>query len=171
MKKLLLSFLLIFNMLTCICYAADRETDLQPVKISAAEMASLLDKEQTTDLYLKISEDEVLVYQNTAQNRSLRKQLILTAPVDKINRLYTTDENTFKQMSKMLRDYESNKTDFGGCRIMTDTDLTKDTDSGHKIYRFWFMKVTKEEKESRFPIGIGIGIGGGHHRPWIGISL
>lgn len=171
MKKLFLAVLLLFNILTYTCYAADTEADLQPVKISAAAMESQLDKEQSTNLYVKISEDEVLVYQNTAQSRSLRKQLILNAPADKINRLYTTDEKTFKQMSKMLRDYESNKTDLGGYRIMTDTDLAKDTDSGHKIYRFWFMKVTKEEKESRFPIGIGIGIGGGHHRPWIGIGL
>lgn len=171
MKIFILFMLLAFNILTLNCYAADAETDLQPQKITSQEMDNLLSSEQTDNLYLKISEDEVLVYQKTSQSRSLRKQLILNAPADKINRLYTTDEKTFKQMSKMLKDYESSKTDLGGYRIMTDTDLAKETDNGGKIYRFWFMKITKEERESSFPIGIGIGIGGRHHGPWIGIGL
>lgn len=163
--------LIILNIVALNCFAEDLDSDQHPKTITAAEMEKRLNENADAALYLQLDEDKALVYQNTASDRSLRKQLILNAPTDKINRLYTNDKETFKQMTKMLKDYEESNADFGGYRIMTDTDLTKSTDDGVKIYRFWFMKLAREEHESRLPIGIGIGIGGGHNRPWIGIGL
>lgn len=157
-------------LLTPVQAAEQEKQDWQPEKITAAEMDKQL-QTASAALYLKLNEDKVLVYQDTAKNRSLRKQLILNAPKDKILRLYTNDEKTFKQMSKMLRDYEQDNVDLGGYKVMTDVDLTKNLADGTTIYRFWFMKMQREKRDSRIPIGIGIGIGGGHHHPWIGIGL
>lgn len=173
MKKFILSaicFLFSFSILLTSAQAAQQDKDFQPEKITAAEMNQQL-QTLSTALYLQLSEEEVLVYEDTAKNRSLRKQLILNAPKDKILRLYTNDKKTFQQMSKMLKNYEDDNIDLGGYKIMTDIDLSKTLADGTTIYRFWFMKMQREKRDSRVPIGIGIGIGGGHHHPWIGIGL
>lgn len=174
MQRFLLGIcLMLLLAVSNICLAAEQIKD-EPANAETITLQEMQDRLNSpgTDLYLKLTDDEVLVYKETASSRSLRKQIILTAATDKILRLYTNDEKTFKQMSKMLRDYESDKADFGGYRIITDMDNVQTLDNGQKVYRFWFMKVKTEKSSSRVPIGIGIGIGGGHHHgPWIGIGL
>lgn len=176
MKKiiLLITFLL-FTVSQTILAAENNdsknETELEPEIIVTAEMNQRLQNIQGDILYLKTDEDKVLVYKDTANNRSLRKQIILAAPESEMLRLYTNNKKTFEQMSKMLRDYENSNTSFGGYKIITDTDLPQKLEQDIQVYRFWFMKLAQEKHETRFPIGIGIGIGGGHHHgPWIGIG-
>lgn len=140
--------------------------------ISLAEMNQRLNRGEGTDLYLKLADDQVAVYQNAGKDRSLRKKIVLTAPNSDMLKLYTNDKNTFKQMSKMLRDYEDGNKNFNGYYVITDVDTEKEISDSITIYRFWFMKLEKEKHSRRTPIGIGIGIGGGHHHgPWIGIGL
>ncbi len=175
MKKiiLLITFLLLTVSQTIL--AAENsdqktETELKTEKITLTEMQRRLQNIQGDILYLKLNEDEALVYNDTSDNRSLRKQIILAAPESEMLRFYTNNKKTFQQMSKMLHDYESNNTSFGGYKIITDTDLPQKLDNNIQVYRFWFMKLAQEKHETRFPIGIGIGIGGHHHGPWIGIG-
>lgn len=176
MKKILLFITLLLLAFTQTIFAAEsnkenEEDKLQTEKITLTEMNQRLQNIQGDILYLKTGEDEVLVYQDTANNRSLRKQIILAAPESEMLRFYTNNKKTFEQMSKMLRDYETNNTSFGGYKIITDTDLPQKLEQNVQVYRFWFMKLSQEKHETRFPIGIGIGIGGGHHHgPWIGIG-
>lgn len=176
MKKILLFITLLLLTFTQTIFAAEsnKENDedkLQTEKITLTEMNQRLQNIQGDILYLKTGEDEVLVYQDTSNNRSLRKQIILAAPENEMLRFYTNNKKTFEQMSKMLRDYETNNTSFDGYKIITDTDLPQKLEQEVQVYRFWFMKLSQEKHETRFPIGIGIGIGGGHHHgPWIGIG-
>ncbi len=176
MKKIILFITLMLLTFTQTIFAAEsnKENDedtLQTEKITLTEMNKRLQNIQGDILYLKTDEDEVLVYKDTANNRSLRKQIILAAPESEMLRLYTNNKKTFEQMSKMLRDYENSNTSFGGYKIITDTDLPQNLEQDVQVYRFWFMKLAQEKHETRFPIGIGIGIGGGHHHgPWIGIG-
>ena len=175
MKRLATFLILIlFTFAMHICAAEtnkEAEELLQPETITLAEMNQRLQNIQGDILYLKIGEDEVLVYQDTANNRSLRKQIIITAPASEMLRFYTNDKNVFQQMSKMLQDYERSNTSFDGYKIITDTDLPQKLNNNVQVYRFWFMKLAQEKHETRFPIGIGIGIGGHHHHgPWIGIG-
>lgn len=173
MRKIIALLTLILLCCTETVLAAEKTAEeQQPEKITLNEMQQRLQTDIADILYLKISEDEVLVYPETANNRSLRKQIILNAPNSEMLRLYTNNEATFKQMTKMLHDYEADNTSFDGYKIITDTDLPQQPEGGNKVYRFWFMKLAQEKHETRFPIGIGIGIGGGrhHHGPWIGIG-
>ena len=110
MRKLLL-------LLTCLlmcCYSAlalaadktkatDDPDSIKPIAIiSAAEMNERLQVGNSEDLlYVKIKEDRVEVYQGLAEDRSLRKQLILTMPNTEMLRLYTNNKATFAQMNKM----------------------------------------------------------------------
>ena len=185
MRKLLL---LLTCLLMCSCSAlalaadktkaADDPDAIKPIAIiSAAEMNERLQAGDSEDLlYVKIKEDRVEVYHGLAEDRSLRKQLILTMPNTEMLRLYTNNKATFAQMNKMLSDYESSNTNFNGYKIITDKDTPKKLENGGKIYRLWFMKIEREKQSRRggwnFPIGIGIGIGGGHHHhgPWIGVG-
>lgn len=140
--------------------------------ITLAEMNQRLNRGEGTDLYLKLADDKVAVYQNVGKDRSLRRQIALTAPNNDMLRLYTNDKNTFRQMSKLLRDYEEGNKNINGYYVITDVDPEKEISKKVTIYRFWFMKLEKEKHSRRIPIGIGIGIGGGHHRgPWIGIGI
>ena len=145
----------------------------KPEQLTLAEMNDRLAAGEADVLYIKTGDDEVLAYKEAAASRSLRKQLILTAPESDMLRLYTNNEATYQQMSKMLKDYENSGYSFDGYRIITDTDNPKKLNNGITVYRFWFMKLAKEKHDRRFPVGIGIGIGGGHHHrgPWIGVGL
>ncbi len=176
MRKILLLTILLCSFIFT-AFATEKETKeitlIAPSEtITLAEMNARLNAGQGMDLYLKLADDKVAVYQNTAKDRSLRKQIVVTAPNSDMLRLYTNDKNTFKQMSKMLRDYEDGNKNFDGYHVITDVDLEKEVSDKITIYRFWFMKLEKEKHSRRVPIGIGIGIGGGHHHgPWIGIGL
>lgn len=177
MRKLLL---ILLTILCCAftsvsCAAKEENTVVENVeKISISEMDTRLAAEITDALYVKFGDEEgeVAVYHDTAKNRSLRKQIVLTAPNSIMIKLYTNDKKTFKQMSKMLSNYENDGKSFDGYRIITDVDNEKILSDTITVYRFWFMKIQKEKGGTRFPVGIGIGIGGGHHHgPWIGIGL
>lgn len=176
MRKILLLTIMLLSF-ACTVFAAEKEaqeiTLVTPAEtITLSEMNDRLNRGEGTDLYLKLADDKVAVYQNTAKDRSLRKQIIVTAPNSDMLKFYTNDKNTFKQMSKMLRDYEDGNKNFDGYYVITDVDLEKEVSDKITIYRFWFMKLEKEKHSRRVPIGIGIGIGGGHHHgPWIGIGL
>lgn len=168
---------LIFSFTFSIATAAKNEifdNELTPIETITEEMMMQHLQHQNTDtdiLYVKLNATDIEIYQNLAQNRSFRKQLILKMPNTEIIRLYTINKAVFLQMNKMLSDYENNGVIFNGYKLITDQDLPVILDNGQKLYRFWFMKL-KKEKASRhhhFPIGIGIGIGGRHH-PWIGID-
>ncbi|MBQ8417597.1 MAG: hypothetical protein IJX10_03000 [Phascolarctobacterium sp.] len=176
MRKILLLTMLLCSLIFS-AYAKEQDNQTLPLvapaeTISLAEMNERLNRGEGTDLYLKLADDQVAVYQNAGKDRSLRKQIILTAPNSDMLRLYTNDKNTFRQMSKMLRDYEDGNKNFNGYYVITDVDPAKEISDSITIYRFWFMKLEKEKHSRRTPIGIGIGIGGGHHHgPWIGIGL
>ena len=185
MRKLCFLLICIFlcnlNILT---YAAEKNKaddvteGLAPIEtITADEMNSRLKAGNNDDLlYVKIKDDRVEIYQDMAENRSLRKQLILALPPTEMLRLYTNNKATYEQMNKMLSDYERANTNFNGYKIITDKDNPKKLEDGSKIYRCWFMKIEREKAARRgwnFPIGIGIGIGGGHHHhggPWVGVG-
>ena len=114
MKKILLFITLLLLTFTQTIFAAEsnkenEEDKLQTEKITLTEMNQRLQNIQGDILYLKTGEDEVLVYQDTANNRSLRKQIILAAPESEMLRFYTNNKKTFEQMSKMLRDYEQHQ--------------------------------------------------------------
>lgn len=176
MRKILLLTMLLCSLIFS-AYAKEKNNQTLPLvapaeTISLAEMNERLNRGEGTDLYLKLADDQVAVYQNAGKDRSLWKQIILTAPNSDMLRLYTNDKNTFRQMSKMLRDYEDGNKNFNGYYVITDVDPAKEISDNITIYRFWFMKLEKEKHSRRTPIGIGIGIGGGHHHgPWIGIGL
>lgn len=175
MRKILFLALLLLS-LAFTAYAKEERKELQLVTpnetITLNEMNERLNRGESTDLYLKLADDQVAVYQNVGKDRSLRRQIVLTTPNSDMLKLYTNDKNTFKQMSKLLRDYEEGNKNFNGYYVITDVDPQKEISDKITIYRFWFMKLEKEKHNRRVPIGIGIGIGGGHHRgPWIGIGL
>ncbi|MBQ9763986.1 MAG: hypothetical protein IJV92_06475 [Phascolarctobacterium sp.] len=176
MRKILVLTILLCSLIFS-AYAKEKESKDLPLvtpaeTISLTEMNQRLNKGEGTDLYLKLADDKVAVYQNAGKDRSLRKQIVLTAPNSDMLRLYTNDKNTFRQMSKMLRDYEEGNKNFNGYYVITDIDPQKEISDSITIYRFWFMKLEKEKHSRHTPIGIGIGIGGGHHHgPWIGIGL
>ena len=194
MKKIITTLIiLVITMVSCAAFAAESKTNTtaanntapkteavqntesieeKPQQLTLDEMNKQLAAGEQDVLYIKTADDEVWAYKNIAASRSLRKQLILTAPGSDMLRLYTNHEATYQQMSKMLKDYENSGYSFDGYRVITDTDNPKKLDNGITIYRFWFMKLAKEKHDRRFPIGIGIGIGGGHHHgPWIGVGL
>lgn len=175
MRKILFLALLLLS-LAFTAYAKEESKELQLVTpsetITLNEMNERLNRGESTDLYLKLADDQVAVYQNVGKARSLRRQIVLTTPNSDMLKLYTNDKNTFKQMSKLLRDYEEGNKNINGYYVITDVDHQKEISDKITIYRFWFMKLEKEKHNRRVPIGIGIGIGGGHHRgPWIGIGL
>lgn len=172
-------------MLSLTALAADTEKNTkeklnleQPIEIiTVEEMENRLQDGNKEDiLYVKVDKEQVEVYHNTAKDRGLRRQIAITAPEDEMLRLYTNNRETYRQMSKLLYDYEDSRKSFNGYRIIADVEAPKKLKTGEKIYRFWFMKVEKSaagRDNSRMPIdiGIGIGIGGGHHHgPWIGIG-
>lgn len=172
-------------MLSLTALAADTEKNTkeklnleQPIEIiTVEEMESRLQDGNKEDiLYVKVDKEQVEVYHNTTKDRGLRRQIAITAPEDEMLRLYTNNRETYRQMSKLLYDYEDSRKSFNGYRIIADVETPKKLKNGEKIYRFWFMKVEKSaagRDNSRMPIdiGIGIGIGGGHHHgPWIGIG-
>ena len=180
------SILVILVLLLFLCLPAfaktkqqNRATEApQPIAVLSerAMEHDLANKDISEDLlYIKLKEDRVHVYQGTAKDRSLRKQLIISLPNTEMLRLYTTNKATYEQMSRMLLDYEEDNYNFNGYKIITDVDQPRTLENGTKVYRFWFMKMQREKASRRggsFPIGIGIGIGGGHHHhgPWIGIG-
>lgn len=185
MRKLLLLITCFYLCcISSITLAADKTNStaalegLQPIEtITVAAMNDRLKDGRSDDLlYVKIKDNRVEVYQGLATDRSLRKQLVLTAPNTEMLRLYTNNKATFEQMNKMLSDYERSNTNFNGYKIITDKDSPKKLDNGSKIYRLWFMKIEREKQSRRgwgFPIGIGIGIGGHHHHhggPWVGVG-
>ena len=176
MRKLFLLTILLCAFIFKASAAEPEATNLELVPpaetITLAEMNDRLNRGEGLDLYLKLGDDKVAVYQGAGKNRSLRRQIVITTPNSDMLRLYTNDKNTFRQMSKMLRDYEEGNKNFNGYYVITDVDLAKEVSDKITIYRFWFMKLEKEKHSRRTPIGIGIGIGGGHHSgPWIGIGL
>ena len=163
--------------------ASKEELNLeQPIEtITMAEMESRLQDGNKEDiLYLKIADDQVQIYRDTNNDRGLRRQIVLTAPKEELLRLYTNNEKTYRQMSRMLLDYDEGNKNFNGYKVISDVDNAKKLKNGEKVYRFWFMMVERSEtgrSRYRLPvdIGIGIGIGGGwhHHRrggSWIGIG-
>ena len=184
MRKIFyLLFILLFS-LSLSAFAEEKKTSKnmespQPIAIiSVDEMEQRLKNADLGEdlLYIKIKEEQVEVYSELANNRSLRKQLILKLPNTEMLRLYTNNKATYEQMSRMLLDYEADNYNFNGYKIITDVDQPRKLENNVKIYRFWFMKIQREKPCRRgvdFPIGIGIGIGGGHHhhrRPWIGVG-
>lgn len=176
MRKIFLLIIMMCNFCFTAFAADEKEQNLNLITpaetITLAEMNNRLNRGEGTDLYLKLADDEVAVYKNAGKDRLLRRQIVLTAPNSDMLRLYTNDKNTFRQMSKLLRDYEEGSKNFNGYYVITDVDPEKEVSDKITIYRFWFMKLEKEKHSRRVPIGIGIGIGGGHHRgPWIGIGL
>ncbi len=176
MRKIFLLIIMMCNFCFTAFAADKKEQDLNLITpaetITLAEMNNRLNRGEGTDLYLKLADDEVAVYKNAGKDRLLRRQIVLTAPNSDMLRLYTNDKNTFRQMSKLLRDYEEGSKNFNGYYVITDVDPEKEVSDKITIYRFWFMKLEKEKHSRRVPIGIGIGIGGGHHHgPWIGIGL
>lgn len=176
MRKILLLTMLLCSLVFSAFAKESEPKELELVTpaetITLNEMNARLEKEVSKDLYLKLADDKIAVYKNTAKDRSLRKQIVLTTPNSDMLRLYTNDKNTFRQMSKMLQNYEEGNKNFNGYFVITDVDLEKEINEKITIYRFWFMKLEKEKHSRRSPIGIGIGIGGGDLRgPWIGIGL
>ena len=184
MRKIFyLLFILLFS-LSLSAFAEEKKPSKnmespQPIAIiSVDEMEQRLKNADLGEdlLYIKIKEEQVEVYSELANNRSLRKQLILKLPNTEMLRLYTTNKATYEQMSRMLLDYEADNYNFNGYKIITDVDQPRKLENNVKIYTFWFMKILREKPSRRgvdFPIGVGIGIGGGHHhhrRPWIGVG-
>lgn len=173
-----------FCLLCCLCLPADAKNKkeaaaetVQPLEIiTVEEMEQRFATAEGDLLYVKLKDERVEVYEGLAENRSLRKQLILALPPTEMLRLYTTQKETYRQMSRMLLDYEEDNYNFDGYKIITDVDAPKKLENGIQVYRFWFMKIRREKASRRgasFPIGIGIGIG--HHRhhrhgPWIGVG-
>ena len=141
-------------------------------KITPEEMQRRLQKEKGDILYLN-NDGEVLVYHGTAKDKGLRKRIAAAAPNGTLLRLYTNDKDTFKQMYKRLQSYEGGSRELGKYKVVTDKELEKTLADGTVVYRFWFMKVQKEQTRTvGIPIGIGIGWGGHHHRhgPWFGVG-
>ncbi len=176
MRKLFLLLTLCLCTLTCVSFAKEQKTktvvDITET-ITVAEMDARLANTPADALYMKIGDDEVFVYNGIAKSRSLRKQIILTAPNSNMLKLYTNDKETFRQMSKMLQNYEEDGKSFDGYRVITDVDNEKVLSDKITVYRFWFMKVEKGKNSGgRYPIGIGRGIGGGLlHGPWFWVGL
>lgn len=156
----------------------------QPVEtITVEEMERRLKNDPNNDvLFVKTDKNTVDVYKGTANDRSLRKQIVFSTPVENMIRLYTTNKATASQISRMLEDYEDDNANINNYRVIMDIDKAIKLENGNTIYKIWFMKVTREQKVRRksgggwnFPIGIGIGIGTwGHHHfgvdPYIGIG-
>ncbi|MCQ2359053.1 MAG: hypothetical protein MJ055_03205 [Phascolarctobacterium sp.] len=145
----------------------------QPVEtITVEEMEHRLKNDPNDDvLFVKLDKDKVDVYTDTANDRSLRRQIVFGAPTESMIRLYTTNKATAGQISRMLEDYEDGNANINNYRVIMDIDKAVKLENGNTIYKLWFMKVVREKKVRRssgggwsFPIGIGIGIG--HHHGW-----
>ena len=157
MRKIFyLLFILLFS-LSLSAFAEEKKTSKnmespQPIAIiSVDEMEQRLKNADLGEdlLYIKIKEEQVEVYSELANNRSLRKQLILKLPNTEMLRLYTNNKATYEQMSRMLLDYEADNYNFNGYKIITDVDQPRKLENNVKIYRFWFMKILREKPSRR----------------------
>lgn len=140
-------------------------------KITVEEMQRRLASEQGDILYLN-SDEEVFVYCGITKDKGLRKRIAAAAPNGTLLRLYTNNKDTFRQMYKRLQSYQGGSSVLGKYKVITDRELDKTLENGVTVYRFWFMKVQKEQTRTiGIPIGIGIGWGGHyHHGPWFGLG-
>lgn len=195
MKKLALILTLCFFCFANFAMAADNEKE-QNTKEPAAvteqkeeikdtnendDIKILIDKEaMNTELqkctndkcYLELEENKYIAYVIDTKDDDTRRDLFKKAPAERVNHLYTNNEEIYNYLIKFIQSREESGRKYYGYRITGGIEENETAANGTVIYKFWFMKLDEDTDNSmHIPIGIGIGIGGGHHHgPWVGIG-
>ena len=186
MKKLALILTLCFFCFANFALAADNETEQTAKEPAAAaeqkeEIKILIDKEamnseiqQGTNnkCYLELEENKYIAYVIDTKDDDTRRDLFKKAPAERVNHLYTNNEEIYNYLVKFIQSREESGRKYYGYRITGGIEENETAANGTVIYKFWFMKLDEDtDNGMHIPIGIGIGIGGGHHHgPWVGIG-
>lgn len=188
MKKLLL----LLCMAICLCstvFAQETDKTADGNQTAAAQQQSkeqneikvLLDKEKmqqelqagiNNKCYLELEEGKYIAYKIDVKDEDTRRDLFKKAPAERVNHLYTNNEEIYNYLSKFIQSREKSGRKYYGYRITGGIEENETLSGGTTVYKFWFMKLDEDDGDGfRLPIGIGIGIGGGHHHgPWVGIG-
>lgn len=185
MKKLLLLLLAVLLVCFSINAFAEENKDEYPKEnligeITYAEMEDILNKGQGEDrIYIKQSDDKVLVFQGLGLDDSICKQVIIAIPEEKLLQVYSNDKKACNKLYKVARNFSKNMLTMNGHNVVADKSQTVKIDDKVQVHKFWLKKFRVEgnpqsvrvhRRGINLPIGIGIGIGR-HGHGHIGIGL
>lgn len=174
MKKLLTVMLMLCCVLglnvTALAFEGEKEMPKANIVgvVAQAEMDEALAGETKDNLYLRYSEDEIVVFNKLGKDNAACSQILFACPMDQIFEVYTNDKASYKKMYSVVRSRMIRENNGAGFTVVTDKSPVTKLDEKKAIYRFWFKKakavnvVNQHRGGFRLPIGIGIGIG--HHR-------
>ena len=142
-------------------------------EISYQTMEDRLNRGECRDcVYLKQSEDSVLVFSNVAEDLSICKQIILAAPEEQMLQVYSNDKKALKKMYSASKSISREMKSSGSYNLVADKGDAVKVTKEIAIYKCWFKKfkvqggtqtVKIQRRGLNLPIPIGIGIGLGHH--------
>lgn len=192
MKKLVVILTLCFFCFANFAMAANNEkeqTSKEPAAVSEQkeeikdkndDIKILIDKETidselqqsiNNKCYLELEENKYIAYIINTKDDDTRRELFKKAPAERVNHLYTNNEEIYNYLTKFIQSREKSGRKYYGYRITGGIEENDTASNGTTIYKFWFMKLEENSGDNfRIPIGIGIGIGGHHHGPWVGVG-
>lgn len=142
------------------------------ILIDKEAMNSELQQGTNNKCYLELEENKYIAYVIDTKDDDTRRDLFKKAPAERVNHLYTNNEEIYNYLVKFIQSREESGRKYYGYRITGGIEENETAANGTVIYKFWFMKLDEDtDNGMHIPIGIGIGIGGGHHHgPWIGVG-
>lgn len=148
------------------------ENDNIKILIGKEAMNSELQQDTNNKCYLELEESKYIAYIIDTKNDNTRRDLFKKAPAERVNHLYTNNEEIYNYLVKFIQSREKSGCKYYGYRITGGIEENETAANGTVIYKFWFMKLDENtDKGTHIPIGIGIGLGSGHHHgPWVGIG-
>ena len=149
----------------------EKQSDIK-VLLDAEDVEQALLAGVNDNCYLEIEEGKYIAYKIDVKDDDTRRDLFKKAPAERVNHLYTNNEEIYNYLVKFIQSREESGRKYYGYRITGGIEENETAANGTVIYKFWFMKLDEDtDNGMHIPIGIGIGIGGGHHHgPWVGIG-
>lgn len=148
----------------------DKNDDIK-ILIDKETIDSELQQSINNKCYLELEENKYIAYIINTKDDDTRRELFKKAPAERVNHLYTNNEEIYNYLTKFIQSREKSGRKYYGYRITGGIEENDTASNGTTIYKFWFMKLEENSGDNfRIPIGIGIGIGGHHHGPWVGVG-
>lgn len=167
MKKLALILTLCFFCFANFALAADNETEQTAKEPAAAaeqkeetkdknsndDIKILIDKEamnselqQGTNnkCYLELEKNKYIVYVIDTKDDDTRRDLFKKAPAERVNHLYTNNEEIYNYLVKFIQSREESGRKYYGYRITGGIEENETAANGTVIYKFWFMKLDED---------------------------